>query len=496
MKRLSVSLVLLNLWVVLCSYDRLPDTNGNGNDKIENEYTKAIPIDFSYVGYRKGEAKLPLVKTIITLEAPADGADATEMIQKALDAVPAPGAVLLKAGEYNVAGNIKIRRNGVVLRGEGEQTRLIAKGDTQRDFITLGISTSRALLAESSIVEDAYVGQIWVKVENSAAFAVGDRVAVFCEPNDKWVTDLKMDQIKTVGTNVPTQWGASKFAMYWEREVVRIEGDKVWLDCPLVSDFVEEYTVKRSLYKISVDRVEESGIEDMFLISDYDKSNEFDENHAWTAVYVSGAENCWIRGVKSAHFGLSLARIGKWGRCITVKDCESTAPISVIGGSRRYAFYINGGQMCLFENCKADQDRHGFITSSRIPGPNVFLDCVMTNAHSVVGPHHRWATGLLYDCCPSGIRLEANDRAHYGSGHGWPAVNCVFWNCTADKIDVMSPWIGGKNYSIGCIGEIYQKIKYKDGLKRPDAVWMSHGQHVEPRSLYRTQLANRIKNRK
>ena len=49
MKRLSVSLVLLNLLVVLCSYDRLPDTNGNGNDKIENEYTKAIPIDFSYI---------------------------------------------------------------------------------------------------------------------------------------------------------------------------------------------------------------------------------------------------------------------------------------------------------------------------------------------------------------------------------------------------------------------------------------------------------------
>ena len=49
----------------------------------------------------------------------------------------------------------------------------------------------------------------------------------------------------------------------------------------------------------------------------------------------------------------------------------------------------------------------------------------------------------------------------------------------------------GKNYSIGCIGEIYQRLDYKDGLKRPNAVRMSHGLHVEPKSLYRQQLNNR-----
>ena len=495
MTRLLANLILLISSVVLCGHDRLPAAEGD-DDFYENEYTRSVPIDFSYVGYRKGEAKIPSVKTFITLEAPEDGSDASDMIQKSLDAVPAPGAVLLKAGEYKVGKNIRIRRNGVVLRGEGEQTRLIATGTTRRNMITLGISTTRTLLAETPLVEEAFAGQMWVRVDNPSLFAVGDRVAVFCEPNDKWVTDLKMDQIQPVGGVVPEQWVASEYAMYWEREVMRIEGDKIWLDCPLVSDFVEEYTVKMSLYKISIDRIEESGVEDMFLISDYDKSNEFDEDHAWTAVLVSGAENCWVRGVKSAYFGLSTVRTNKWTRCVTVKDCVCTEPVSKIDGGRRYAFYINGGQMCLFENCKADKDRHGFVTSSRIPGPNVFLDCEMTNAYSVVGPHHRWATGLLYDCCSSGIRLESNDRAHYGSGHGWPAVNCVFWNCTADKIDVMSPWIGGKNYSIGCIGEIYQRLDYKDGLKRPDAVWMSHGLHVEPKSLYRQQLNNRLKNGK
>lgn len=499
MKRCLICTCMFLWAVILSGCDRLPDRKEE-DEKFENEYTRAVPIDFSYVGYRKGEAKIPSVKTFITLEAPEDGSDASDMIQKALDAVPAPGAVLLKAGEYKVSGNLRIGRNGVVLRGEGEQTRLIATGTSQRTLMTLGISTTRTLHAESALAENAYVGQMWVRVENPSLFAVGDRVTVFLEPNAQWVTDLKMDQIATVGSTVPEQWEPSYFATHWEREVTKIEGDKVWFDCPLVSDFEEKYAVKMSLYKVTVDRIEESGIEDMYLISEYDPSvldgdgNMVDESHAWTAIGVAGAENCWIRGVKSAHFGYALASLGRWARCITVKDCISTAPISEITGSRRYAFYLGGGQMCLFENCKADEDRHGFITGSRVPGPNVFLDCEMTNAHSVVGPHHRWATGLLYDCCPSGIRLEANDRAHYGSGHGWPAVNCVFWNCTADKIDVMSPWIGGKNYSIGCIGEIYQRINYKDGLTRPSAVWMSHGVPVEPRSLYRAQLKNRKHN--
>ena len=475
---------------LLSGCDRLPDNFPS--PVVKNQYTEAIPIDFSYVGYRKGEAELPSVRTIITLEAPADGSDATEMIQRAIDKVPAPGAVLLKAGEYRVGGKISINRNGVVLRGEGEATRIVATGTTQRTLMNMGVSTVRRLLAETAIVENALAGQMWVRVDDPSVFAVGDRVSVCLAPNDLWISDLKMDRIQ----GDSEQWEASYFLMYWDREVTRLEGDKVWLDCPLVMDLEARYAQKMALYKSDFDRIEESGIEDMFIVSEYDKTDIYDEDHAWTAISVSGAENCWIRGVKSAHFGYALVSLNKLARCITVKDCISTAPISLITGSRRYAFYIHQGQMCLFENCLADEDRHGFITGSRVPGPNVFLDCDMTNAHSVVGPHHRWATGLLYDCCQGGIRLEVNDRAHYGSGHGWPAVNCVFWNCTAEKVECQSPWISGKNWCVGTIGEKHQQVNYWDGLVRPDGEWMSPGVHVEPRSLYRQQLNKRLKNGK
>lgn len=458
---------------------------------VDNEYVAAIPIDFSYVGYRHGEADIPSSNTVIVLDAPEDGSDATEMIQSALDSVRAPGAVLLRAGEYRVGGTIVVERDGVVLRGEGERTRMIATGTDQRPLIKFGVRTERKLLSETRITEDALAGQMWVRVDEPGLFQVGDRVALYLEPNDRWVSELKMDRIQDPKGKTK-QWVASDFAMYWEREVTGVEDDMIWLDCPTVSDFDSRYAVKMSLYKISVKRMEESGIEDIFLLAEYDRDNPEDEEHSMTAIYVRGAENCWIKGVKSAHFGGSSVSLARWARCITVRDCISTAPVSQITGMRRYAFNINGGQMCLIENCVADEDRHGFVTGARVPGPNVFLDCVMTNAHSVVGPHHRWATGLLYDCCQGGIRLEVNDRADWGSGHGWPAVNCVFWNCVADRIDCMSPWIGGKNWCVGSVGEKYQRRTYRDGLKRPDGVWLSPGKHVEPRSLYRHQLETRL----
>lgn len=86
--------------------------------------------DFSRVGYRWGDVEIPSVKVVKTLTPPRDGADATGLIQEAIDRMTEPGAILLKAGTYNVSGSIHINRSGVVLRGEGmKRTRIVATGD-------------------------------------------------------------------------------------------------------------------------------------------------------------------------------------------------------------------------------------------------------------------------------------------------------------------------------------------------------------------------------
>ena len=81
--------------------------------------------DFSAVGYMDGQDIPQDVPVIMELE-PAAGDD-TVRIQEAIDAVSRRpldeqgfrGAVLLKAGIYEIEGVLHIRHSGVVLRGEG-----------------------------------------------------------------------------------------------------------------------------------------------------------------------------------------------------------------------------------------------------------------------------------------------------------------------------------------------------------------------------------------
>lgn len=479
------------LSVLLCGCAKI--SSDGGKEGISgHDYSSEVPINFSFVGYRYGIKELPLVPVKITLDAPAKGVDATRMIQDALDNIQAPGAVLLNSGEYLVSSSLTISQSGVVLRGKGESTVIKATGTAQRSLINLGESNKRTYGASSNIVENAPVGQMWVKVQSASTFKDGDRVGVYFKPNEQWVEDIRMNQIEGAST---TQWQPAEYEMYWEREVRAVNDDKVWFDCPLVYALDSKYAAVMALKKISRERVQECGIEDLYLVSEYDQSvvdkdgNRVDENHAWTAIQVNSAEHCWIRNVKSAHFGLSLVDLGNGARCVTVENCRSTRPVSKIEGSRRYAFHISKGELCLVKNCSAEYDRHGFVTAKLTPGPNVFLECTMTNAYAGVGPHQRWASGVLYDCCHADKRLEVEDRGDWGTGHGWAGVNFVLWNCSARNIVCQSPWACGQNWCVGAMGT-KDPGRYSD---RPDGVWISHGQHVYPASLYKHQLEIRKK---
>ena len=172
-------------------------------------------------------------------------------------------------------------------------------------------------------------------------------------------------------------------------------------------------------------------------------------------------------------------------------------------GSRRYAFNLSGAELCLVRDCSCDNDRHGCVTGARVCGPNVFTRCNGTTMWSDFGPHHRWSTGLLYDRIDTDYQLNCQDRDNWGSGHGWPGANLVFWNCRAKTIVCQSPWVSAQNWAVGCIGTIDSKVRkgitfenasrhYEDGQQRPKGVFHSFGKHVEPESLYEYQLNTRL----
>lgn len=491
----------------------IDETGHEGYDQQELPLFFARYMDFSRVGYHWGESEPATVAVKTTISSPEDGSDMTEAIQNAINSTT-DGAVLLTAGTYNVSGQLALK-SGVVLRGEGEGTVIVATGTsryvdpdaatkTDRSLITIGEKVNRTYSGHSDIIEDAAVGQMWVRVADPSGFAVGDNVAVYRPGTEAWIHDLRMDLIPQNSDNSVIQWNEKSweylYSMYWSRRVVKISGERIFLDNPLVMELTAAYgeTARGQLCKEICTRVCECGIEDICLKSEFDETEisdgeHVDEDHCWSAITVCAAEHCWVRKVTAQHFGYCMTDLQDGARNITVSDCVCKDPVSKITSSRRYAFHIYKAEQCLVRDCTAYKDRHGCITGVRTPGPNVFRNCRMEDIYSDVGPHQRWATGTLYDCCTTDGLLAIQDRDNWGTGHGWAGANFIFWNCDAGSLVCQSPWVTGKNWCVGCTGARLEASRaYDDGVVRPEGEWISHGQHVTPLSLYENQLRVRL----
>ena len=101
------------------------------------------------------------------------------------------------------------------------------------------------------------------------------------------------------------------------------------------------------------------------------------------------------RRVTTRHFGFAAVEITDGASFNTAEDVAMLDPKSEVTGGRRYPFVVQSGTGNLFQRCYAREGRHNFVTGSRVPGPNVWLDCLAEASTADDGPHHRWATGVL-----------------------------------------------------------------------------------------------------
>ncbi|MCX6309332.1 MAG: DUF6383 domain-containing protein [Bacteroidia bacterium] len=472
-----------------------------------DEVGGVIP-DFSGVGYRNGEMPIPVVPVVLEIT-PVAG-DNFNNVQNAINQVSAMplqsngfrGAILLKAGLYAINKEFKISASGIVLRGEGLTTELRATATTKSGFLRiLGSSGKTENSSTRKKITDSYVpiGTKTITVETGHAFVVGDWVHVRREPNDAWIKLLGMDLLTLIH---PTDlsvynWSAGSYIINYERQILKVEGDVLTLDAPIV-DPIDHTYANGYVTRFSSARIKNCGVEDMKMTSTYittwDSSVSgvaHDENHAFTAVYFDNAEHCWARKINAYYFGNSCAYIESGAAFITVDSCAFYDPISPIVGGYRYPFNIDGHR-CLVKNCISRNGRHDYVDGSRTPGPNVFYNCTSTLQHADSGPHHRWSTGILFDNITTNAALNVQDRADSGSGHGWAGSQIMFWNCVASRIVLQDPASTHCNWAIGCIGNITNK---GDWTTRPSGIIQSKGFKIATiPSLYRAQLNERLKN--
>ena len=458
-----------------------PDEKGN-----------TIP-DFSNVGYYKSDKPIPSIAVVTTLSPSGNAQQAIqaaidELSKKKLDANGFRGAILLKTGTYEIAGTLSIRASGIVLRGEGDATKLIAAGNSQRSLISVnGAGNTREIAGSRIKITDKYVpvGAFSFNVSSAAGLKPGDAVVVVRPGTQNWIHDVKMDQIE--GREGTKQWEPKEYDLQFQRTITAIDGNRVYIDNPIVMALDEQYG-GGEIYRYTFEgRIRHVGIENLYCESVY--TSDTAEDHGWTAVQFNRIENGWVRNVTSRYFGYACVSLGGEATFITVKDCRSFDPNLQITGSRRYSFN-NDGQLNLFLNCAATEGRHDYVTGAKVCGPNVFYNCKASNAHADIGPHHRWAAGTLFDNIVTDGEINVQDRGNWGTGHGWAGVTQVLWNCTAKRVALQSPWASGKNYCIGLKGE-----KYDGRLSgRPNGEWEGQNKDgLQPASLYLAQLKARAK---
>jgi hypothetical protein len=498
----------------------VPDDQGN-----------VIP-DFSNGGYESGVVPLPgtagtaavPVKAIV--QPLAGTADAGATIQAAIDQVSKlpidangfRGAVLLKAGQYPIAGQIHINASGVVLRGEGADATILRATGTDRRYDPKHPYVDGLVQIEGAIpggaawrggddfaqlavagtthnVTDNYVpvGAHSFHVDSIAGLQVGDSVIVHRPSTANWIHDLGMD-----GPLNP--WKPGTMDLESDRVITQIDAQHnlITIDAPLTDALEQKYGGGTMFQYSFPGRIDHVGVENLSGISDFDanvkdaNNNQVDENHAWTFISLAGVENAWVRNITATAFAFSAVDVQKMSKWVTVEDSKSIAPVSQITGGRRYSFEI-GGQLTLVKDCNADHGRHDFVLHSLVPGPVAFVDCHATEAYDESGPHHRWDAGVLFDNVTvdsatgkggnpkTAGTLEAKNQGMV-DGHGWSGANIVFWNCTADQMGVEKPPTA-ENWAIGCTTTFTSK---SNGFLES----VNHA--VNPASLYQAQLADRL----
>ncbi len=445
--------------------------------------------DFSYCGYKASEQPIPNIDVKVVV--PVKTGDATLRIQSALDYVasfPADangfrGAVLLQKGTYEVLGQLRITASGVVLRGSGiNATTIVGAGTGRLALIKIAGTNEKVQVGQADVkIVDPYVPVNATSFKVAVDFTGRDiinTITIRRPSTQKWITTLGTDifggGISALG------WKPGDRDLFFDRTITKIDSNTLTIDAPLTTAFDSTYGAGTVTFYNYKGRIVNCGIENISLISTFDKTNLKDEDHRWNAINIENAEDCWVRQITFQHFAGSAVSILETSKRITVEDCISLAPVSEIGGQRRYTF-LTTGQQTLFQRCYAEYGYHDFAVGFCAPGPNAFVQCESFLPYSFSGAIDSWASGVLFDVVNvDGNALRFANRWQDANGAGWSAANSLFWNCSAARIDCYKPPTA-QNWAFGSWSQF-----------AGDGYWNESNNSITPRSLYYAQLRERL----
>lgn len=443
-------------------------------------------LDYSSCGYRNSSQALPSVANSVFV--PWAGGDQSARIQKAIDYVsslPADaegrrGAVLLDKGIFSVATPLRISASGVILRGSGEDVTTIVKTGVDRGALIYVEGIYDPMITDTVSITSDYVpvNSRTMAIAGTGRVDEGSGVFVKRPSTAEWIAAMKCNEygggISALG------WKPGDEDLMWDRTITAVRGDSITIDYPVTMALDSRWGESQLMTYTWPGRISEVGVEYLTLESDYDRRYSKDEDHCWVGISVANATDCWVRKVDFRHFAGSAVALMPTASCVTVEDCRSNDPISEIGGMRR-ATFLTLGQQNLFQRCYSEHGIHDFSAGMYAAGPNAFVQCDAVESLGFSGASDAWAPGLLFDI----VNVDGNNItfANLGqdkNGAGWNTGNSLMWQCTASEIECYTPLADSPNSAYGCWAQF-----------SGDGYWGQSNNHVQPRSFFYAQLAER-----
>lgn len=477
----------------------LPVTLGGSGKLVYHPTSRGDRVaDFSYAGYMGGGVILPEAR--VERRVKASGADDTEAIQAAIDAVSAlpqrnglRGAVLLEPGTFRCSRPLQIHTSGVVLRGSGSSASTLELSGEPHTAITIsGDYTEESAGAPTHIAED-YVpsGTLTIKVEDASGLHPGDRIRITRPVTSEWLKFMGMDDLSRDGKH--ETWVGASIAT--ERTITRISGNTVRVDVPLTDSYDRTYLPPAGAEVQAIKaagEIDQSGVEHLRIVAPV--RHVALTQALFGAIRLRDLQDGWVRDVRVEETTGGVSA-GEGTRRITVEDVSITHSTSIEGAAKPADFSIDGTQVLLLRCASTGNNLFYVVTGARNQGPNVVLDSKF-QGDGHLEPHQRWSTGLLVDNTrvPEG-GIDFINRGEMGSGHGWTMAWGVVWNSSAKEFTIQNP-PGAINWSIGNTGEeLTQQMPTFPKSPLPDLPQgdiLSPHRPVSPQSLYRAQLKERL----
>lgn len=484
---LIIGMAVCSSLTVMAAPEFFPVKQVDGKLTYETDARGNRVLDYSSCGYRNSSEAVPAVPNSVFVSWQAG--DNSARIQKAIDYVsslPAGpdgrrGAVLLDKGTFELSTPLRISASGVVLRGNGVNSTTLVKNGVDRGALIYVEGVYNPVVTDTVAITSAYVpvNSRTFQVSDSKGLKAGERVFIVRPSSKEWIASIGCDifggGISALG------WKAGDIDLRWDRDITSVSGNDVTIDYPVTMALDSKWGESSLMTYTWPGRISEVGVEYLTLVSAYDKKYPKDEDHCWDGISISNAEDCWVRKVDFRNFAGSAVILQPTASCITVEDCRSTEPVSEVGGMRRSTF-LSLGQQNLFQRCYSKHGIHDFSAGMYAAGPNAFVQCEAEESLGFSGASDAWAPGLLFDVVNiDGNNLTFKNLGQDKNGAGWNTGNSLFWQCTAAEIECYTPAEDASNAAYGSWAQF-----------SGDGFWGQSNNHVQPRSFFYAQLAERL----